>query len=97
MLAETRFRDETEIRVALGLTTNPVTQAFLLPWAPDAVAHAAVIAIEPLIERKIRSTVPASSLHYALVEVVRRQYKVSRQDEDRADKQSIIAARKQPP
>jgi hypothetical protein len=97
MIAEARFRDEIQIRTALGLTTNPVTQAFLLPWAPNAVALRPVVPIEPLIDQKIRSSVPASSLHYALVEVVRRQYKVFRQDEDRADKQAIIAARHQPP
>ncbi len=93
MIAEARFRDEIQIRGALANATNPITQAFLLPWAPDAVPLRPVITIEPLIDQKIRSTAPCSSLHYALVEVVRRQYKVFHQDQDRADKQAIIAAR----
>ncbi len=91
-LAENRFADAAVIRTALEHTTNPVTQALLLPWAPEAVAVTPVVAIEPLVERKLRSVAAASSLHRSLVEVVRRQYKVFCQDRDRADKQAIRAA-----
>jgi hypothetical protein len=96
-LAETRFADADTIRNALERTTNPVTQAFLLPWAPAAVAATPVVPIEPVVERKLRSVGPASSLHRSLVEVVRRQYKVFCQDRDRADKEVIRAAQAEGP
>ena len=95
MTAEGRFSNTASVRAALSLTANPITQAFLLPWAPEAVAQPPVVTIEPLIERKIRSIAPASSLHRTLVEVVRRQYKVFCQNKDRADKQAIVAAQQQ--
>ncbi len=91
-LAENRFADAAAVRTALEHTTNPLTQAFLLPWAPEAVAATPVVAIEPLVERKLRSVAAASSLHRSLVEVVRRQYKVFCQGRDRADKEAIRAA-----
>ena len=91
-LAENAFGDETVVRTVLLRTTNPITQAFLLPWAPAATASAPVVVIEPLVERKLRSVAPASSLHRSLVEVVRRQYKVFRQAQDRADKEAVRAA-----
>jgi hypothetical protein len=91
-LAENRFTDTETIRSALERTTNPITQAFLLPWAPAAVAATPFVPIEPLVERKLRSVAPASPLHRSLVEVVRRQYKVFCQDRDRIDKEAIRAA-----
>lgn len=96
-LAENRFADAETIRSALERTTIPITQAFLLPWAPDAVAATPVVSIEPIVERKLRSLAPASSLHRALVEVVRRQYKVFCQDRDRIDKETIRAAHTKKP
>ena len=48
--------------------------------------------IEPIVERKLRSIAPGSSLHRSLVEVVRRQYKVACQERDRADKDAILRA-----
>jgi hypothetical protein len=91
-LAENRFAEAETIRTALERTTSPITQAFLLPWAPAAVAGSPVVPIEPVVERKLRSVAPASALHRSLVEVVRRQYKVFCQDRDRADKEAIRAA-----
>jgi hypothetical protein len=96
-LAENRFADADVIRTALKRTTNPITQAFLLPWAPTAVTAAPVVPIEPVVERKLRSVAPASSLHRSLVEVVRRQYKVFCQDRDRIDKEAIRAAQTERP
>jgi hypothetical protein len=96
-LAENRFADPTVIHTALGRTANPITQAFLLPWVPAAVAPRPVVTIEPLVEQKLRAVAPASSLHRSLVEVVRRQYKVFCQDRDRADKQTIRASQTQQP
>lgn len=96
-LAENRLADDGAICAALDSTTNPLTQAFLLPWVPEAVAATPVVAIEPRVERKLRSVAPASSLHRSLVEVVRRQYKVFCQDRDRADKEAIRAAQTEGP
>jgi hypothetical protein len=96
-LAASGFSDAAAVRAALGQTKNPVTQAFLLPWAPEAVALRPVVPIEPLVERKLRSLVPASPLHRSLVEVVRRRYKVACQDRDRADKEAIRAGRQEGP
>jgi hypothetical protein len=90
-LAENRFSDGPAIRAALGRTMNPVTQAFLLPFAPDTTILPPVVTIEPVVERKLRAVTPASSLHRSLVEVVRRQYKVFCQERDRADKIAIRA------
>ncbi len=90
-LAEKRFTDTEVVRSALERTINPITQAFLLPWVPAAVTATPVISIEHLVERKLRSVAPASSLHRSLVEVVRRQYKVFCQDRDRSDKKAIRA------
>jgi hypothetical protein len=96
-LAENRFIDAEAIRAGLTRTTSPITQAFLLPWAPAAVTATPVVPIEPVVEQKLRSVAPASSLHRSLVEVVRRQYKVFCQDRDRTDKEAIRAARAQKP
>lgn len=90
-LAEMAFSDGPAVRNALEHTANPVTQAFLLPWAPEAIALRPVVPIEPLVERKLRSVAPASPLHRSLVEVVRRQYKVACQGRDRADKEAVRA------
>lgn len=88
-LAEGRLADRTAVGAALGQTTNPVTQAFLLPLLPDAAVARPVAAIEPLVDQKLRSVAPGSPLHRSLVEVVRRHYKVFRQERDRADKEAI--------
>jgi hypothetical protein len=90
-LADNMFGDAAVVRSALAQATNPVTQAFLLPWAPKAAFAAPVVAMEPLVEQRLRSVEPAAPLHRSLVEVVRRQYKVFCQDRDRADKQAIRA------
>ncbi|HXD86861.1 MAG TPA: hypothetical protein VN641_10215 [Urbifossiella sp.] len=91
-LAENCFADAEAVCVALQCAANPITQAFLLPWTPKAEGAAAAVAIEQLVERKLRSVEPASTLHRSLVEVVRRQYKVFCQDRDRADKEAIRTA-----
>jgi hypothetical protein len=59
------------------------------------VTEPSIVAIEPVVERKLRAVTPASSLHRSLVEVVRREYKVFCQAGDRADKEAIRAARQQ--
>jgi hypothetical protein len=80
---------------ALARTTNPVTQTILIPFAPpDALASEPGTPIEPVVLARLRATPPASPLHLALVEVVRRRYIAFRKDVDRRDKEMIRA--KQP-
>ena len=73
---------------ALARTTNPVTQAILTPFA-SAVDSAFDSPIEPIVLSRLRATSPASSLHLALVEVVRRRYIALCKDADRRDKEMI--------
>ncbi|MFO0965379.1 MAG: hypothetical protein U0793_07310 [Gemmataceae bacterium] len=96
-LAENLFADAEAVRSALQHAANPVTQAFLLPWAPASPAVTPIVAIEPVVDRKLRSVEPASSLHRSLVEIVRRLYKVYCQDRDRIDKETIRAAQAKEP
>jgi hypothetical protein len=96
-LAANKLSDGAAVPAALGQARNPITQAFLLPCAPDAVLRSPVVAIEPIVERKLRSIAPASPLHRSLIEVVRRQYKLFCQERDRADKEAIRAQRSQRP
>jgi hypothetical protein len=96
-LAEGSLDDRVAVQRALARAANPITQAFLLPYAPEVVTLPPIVAIEPVVERKLRSVAPASSLHRSLVEVVRRQYKVFRQAQDRADKEAIRAAQQARP
>jgi hypothetical protein len=96
-LAEGRLGDQVVVGAALGRTPNPITQAFLLPCAPQAVVLPPVVALEAVVERKLRSVAPGSSLHRSLVEIVRRQYKVARQARDRTDKEGIRAAQQRQP
>jgi hypothetical protein len=76
---------------ALARTTNPVTETFLIPFAPDAPVPEPVTPIEPVVLARLRTTPPASPLHLALVEVVRRRYIAFRKDVDRRDKEMIRA------
>jgi hypothetical protein len=88
---EAGFLTAPNAAAALSRTTNPVTQTILIPFAPAAPVPEAVIAIEPVVLARLRSTVPASPLHLALVEVVRRRYLAFRKDLDRRDKEMIRA------
>jgi hypothetical protein len=77
--------------VALARTTNPVTQTLLIPFAPNAPVPEPVTPIEPVVFARLRTTPPASALHLALVEVVRRRYIAFRKDVDRRDKERTRA------
>jgi hypothetical protein len=76
---------------ALGRAPNPVTQSFLIPFAPDAPTAAPVMPIEPVVLRRLRTTTPAAPLHLALVEIIRRRYIAFRKEIDRRDKEAIRA------
>jgi hypothetical protein len=76
---------------ALSKSTNPVTQTLLIPFAPDATVAERVTPLEPVLMARLRTIAPASPLHLALVEVVRRRYIAFRKDVDRRDKEMIRA------
>jgi hypothetical protein len=78
------------VKQALAAARLSITQAFLLPCAPDTrELPKTTPAIEPVILNKLRTIAPASPLHIALVEAVRRQYRSTAKAADRADKEAI--------
>jgi hypothetical protein len=87
------LNDPDAVRRALQQARLPMTQAYLLPSVPErADLPAPGTPIEPVIVARLRTVTPGSTLHLALVEAVRRQYKLTCQAADRADKQAIRAA-----
>jgi hypothetical protein len=76
---------------ALRQSTNPVAQTLLIPFAPDSPSADLPLSIEPVILARLRTTAPASAMHVALVEVVRRRYIQYRKEADRRDKETIRA------
>jgi hypothetical protein len=82
------------VRQALAGATLSVTQAYLLPFVPQATdLPTAAVPIEPVVLSRLRTVQPGSNLHLALVEVVRRQYKLFCQAQDKADKEAIRSVR----
>jgi hypothetical protein len=90
-LAEGRLADPAVVGAALARARLPMTQAFLIPFAPTAALAEPVLAIEPVVLGRLRNTPPASALHLSLVEVVRRRYIAFRKETDRKDKEAIRA------
>jgi hypothetical protein len=91
------LNDAAVVGQALSQTGLSVTQAILLPFAGAEVAPpTATVPMEPVVVNRLRSVTPASPLHLALIEVVRRQYKLAMQNADAADKQVIRAAQTRP-
>ena len=80
------------VAAALASTHNPVTQAYLTPFAPlvEFSPHS-VFPIEPVVLGRLRTLQGGSPLHLSLVEVVRRRYIQFRKDADRRDKEAILA------
>jgi hypothetical protein len=90
--------DVASTRAALAEARLSITQAYLLPSVPDTPALSSLpVPIEPIILNRLRTVTPGSALHLALVEAVRRQYKVAAQAADRANKQATRAAQAPPP
>jgi hypothetical protein len=85
--------DARAVEQALGEARNPITQAFLLPFAPQVKALPPTTPImEPVILNRLRIVAPSSPLHIILVEAVRRQYRLAAQAADRADKEAARQA-----
>jgi hypothetical protein len=92
------LNDPAIVQPALLQTQLSITQAILLPFVGTAaVPPIASVPMEPVVVNRLRTVAPASPLHLALVEVVRRQYKLAMQNADAADKQAIRAAQANPP
>ncbi len=88
--------DPKIVSLALRRAVRSVTQALLLPFSPASAASDTVPAIEPVVVKRLRTVAPASPLHLALVEAVRRQYRVIRQAADRQDKEALRLGRRPP-
>jgi hypothetical protein len=87
--------DPHVVAQALRTAARSAAQAWLLPSAPSAADPPATTPpIEPVILRRLRTVVPASPLHLALVEAVRRQYRLAAQAADKADKEAERKARR---
>jgi hypothetical protein len=92
------LKDPAVVRQALLQTRLSITQAILLPWATaDADLPTSTVPLEPVVAARLRTVAPASPLHLALIEVVRRQYKLAMQNADAADKQVARASQAPPP
>jgi hypothetical protein len=92
------LKDPALVRQALLQTRLSITQAIVLPWAgAEAAPPMSTVPMEPVVANRLRTVAPASALHLALIEVVRRQYKLAMQNADAADKQAIRAAQTAPP
>jgi hypothetical protein len=92
------LKDPAVVRQALLQTRLSITQAILLPCAgAEAAPPVATVPTEPVVVNRLRTVAPGSALHLALIEVVRRQYKLAMQNADAADKQAIRAAQTNPP
>lgn len=84
------LNDAVAMKDALSLSRFSVTQAFLMPFIGDlTTAPEPTVPLEPVVFQHLRAVEPGSNLHLALVEVVRRQYKLAAQAADRADKQAF--------
>ena len=87
------LNDRIEIAEALTLTTNPVTQSYLLPFSPGTqLATDSVMPIEPMLLARLRSETPGGRMHHSIVEIVRRRYIEFRREQDRQDKQAALKA-----
>src|SRR5262249_55464176 len=81
------FADKRALTVALSSTNHPITQAYLIPFAPEiALSATSLFPIEPVVLDRLRKLEGGSLLHLALVEVVRRRYILFRKAIDRRDK-----------
>jgi hypothetical protein len=75
--------DRAPVSAAISQTRSAITQALLLPFDPAAILPPVIPAIEPVVLARLRSERSGSSLHLALVEAVRRQYRHWAQARDR--------------
>ena len=78
---------QQNVEAALKDAANPITQSFLLPFAPEIAEGLPPNDILPAPFRKhLQLVQPASSRHLAIVEAVRLRYKRAMQELDRKEK-----------
>jgi hypothetical protein len=78
------------VHQALATARLSITQGYLLPSAPELQSlPPGDTPIEPVVLNRLRKEAPGSKLHLALVEVIRRQYKLAAQAKDKADKEAL--------
>lgn len=95
-LAKSETLDHRPVSAVIASSTRSITHAFLLPFSPSSELGPSTVPIKPVVIDKLRLVEPASPLHLALVEVVRRQYKVTCQAIDRQDKESQAHGKRPP-
>lgn len=79
--------NQEAVTAALKIATNPITQAFLLPFAPHAESQMTISDYIPLpFRRHLTQETPCSSRHLAFVEAIRLRYKRAMQEIDRQEK-----------
>jgi hypothetical protein len=66
-LAEGMLADTQAVASALGTTSLPITQAFLLPLAPASTPASPVYPIGSVVLERLRTVAPGSALHLSLV------------------------------
>src|SRR5262249_26723417 len=88
-LTEGLLANVPAVTQALARTNSPVTQAYLLPLAPQSATAQPVCSIEHVILNRLQSVAAGSPLHLSLVEIIRRRYIAFRKDADKADKEAI--------
>lgn len=75
------------VTAALATTAMPITQSYLIPFAPKAPRPEPEFPIEPILVDRLEHTAGGSALHMSLVEIVRRRYVLLRKEYDRLDKE----------
>lgn len=91
-LQQGNLANRDAVFAALSHARLPMTQAYLLPFAAARTsASPPDVEIEPIVFERLRTVTPGSALHLALVEAIRRQYKLRAQAVDRADKETFRA------
>jgi hypothetical protein len=92
LLQQGCLNDRALVKQGIAAARLSITLAYLSPCAPEVQDLPPVtVPIDPVVLNRLRKETPGSSLHLALVEVVRRQYKLAAQAADRANKEAIRA------
>ena len=85
-LQEGYLGDPAVVHQAILQSTLSIAHAYLLPAIPEVSGLPATsVPMEPVIEKRLRTVSPGSSLHLTLEEAVRRQCMIAMQATDRAD------------
>lgn len=83
--------DREAVAEAIGACHHPVPFAFLAPLDPRAVpGDVAALPADLQVVASLRSVPLASHKHFALIEIVRRNYKRQAMERDRSDKQARL-------